>query len=159
LKGRFHEAAGHYQAALERYRDCGDRTGQGRTLARALCRLAGAEIELRSLDQAFDQLQLALQVFREEQDHHREAEALGQLGELSLRRGQLTQAAVFCAQSLAIYRRVDQPEGIAAGLRAVGEVNLRRGDYQQALRHLRQALTPGLVTARTSKPATTGGRR
>ena len=31
-RGRFRDAVGHYQAALERYRRCGDRVGQGRVL-------------------------------------------------------------------------------------------------------------------------------
>jgi hypothetical protein len=32
MKGRFGDAAGHYQAALERYQQCGDRAGQSQVL-------------------------------------------------------------------------------------------------------------------------------
>jgi ABC-type dipeptide/oligopeptide/nickel transport system ATPase subunit len=69
-----------------------------------------------------------------------EAGALEGMGELGVRRHQLTQAAGYFEQALNVYRHIDHPNGMAGALRNLGDVCLRRGQYQQAIGYLRDAL-------------------
>jgi tetratricopeptide (TPR) repeat protein len=79
-------------------------------------------------------------VLRDARHQLGEAGALERIGELSLRRGQVTQAADFFEQALAIYRRIENRGGVADVLGSLGEVRLRQSEYEQAIGYLRQAL-------------------
>ena len=150
MRGHFRDAAGHYQAALERYRQL-RRPGRrgpgpaqsrhhrapaaqppvsGRLLPPGHRRLRGRRGQPRRGARAGqprrrrDRAGLLRPggrapaarpagVPRREATSSARPRALERIGELSLRRGQLTQAADFFEQALAIYRRIGHPVGVA----------------------------------------------
>ncbi len=100
----YRSAADYYGQAIAAYDDVGDGVTRARAVA-DLCRRR--DRDWASYDQATTHLRRALQVLREAEDQLGEARALSWFGELSVRRGELAQAAVFFEQSLMIFRRVD----------------------------------------------------
>jgi len=73
-------------------------------------------------------------------DRTAEAEALINLGVLSLRQGSQPEAAARMQQSLALYRQAGDRPGEIRALGNVGIVHLQLGRYPEATRHLQQAL-------------------
>ena len=77
---------------------------------------------------------------RQTADRTAEAEALINLGVLSLRQGSQPEAAARMQQGLALYRQVGDRPGEIRALGNVGIVHIQLGRYAEATRHLQQAL-------------------
>jgi predicted ATPase/DNA-binding CsgD family transcriptional regulator len=75
---------------------------------------------------------------------HHIARALLTLGEISLHRGEVEQAATMLVRSLSLLRDVSNDEDMALALASLGEARRRQGDLAQA----RQFCSEGLVLSR-----------
>jgi DNA-binding SARP family transcriptional activator len=135
-KGRFHDAAGHYQAALERYCRYGDRTGQ----ARALANLGIAQQHLHDQQSAADYYRQAIAAYEEARDRRGVASVMcsfslveDELGSHDLAREHLK----FALQSFR-----DQQDQLreAEALAKMGILSLRRGQPRQAADYHQQSL-------------------
>ncbi len=136
-KGRFRDAADHFQDALERYRRCGDLVGQGRVL----CNLGHAEQDLRNFQSAAGYCSEAIAAFEDAGDRLGAARSLSRLGGIEIELGLLEEAAGHLQSALhVLHEENDQPRE-AEALGMTGHLALRRGQLTQAAVFFEQALT------------------
>jgi tetratricopeptide (TPR) repeat protein/transcriptional regulator with XRE-family HTH domain len=127
-KGRFRDAAGHYQAALELYLRCGDLAGQ----ARALNNLGVAEYSLNNLRSAAEYHREAAIVYEEAGDRLGVARALCKLGSAEIELGSLDQASVHLQLALQVFSDAKDEYREADVLGSLGELSRLRGQFTQA---------------------------
>jgi tetratricopeptide (TPR) repeat protein len=104
--GRYDEAAGHHQEALELFRQIGDRAGE----AEARNGLGETLLAAEQPDQARDQLSAALDLARQVGDGWQEGRACDGLARAAHAAGDLAQARRRWQQALARYQDVGAPE-------------------------------------------------
>jgi tetratricopeptide (TPR) repeat protein/transcriptional regulator with XRE-family HTH domain len=134
-QGRFMQASAHFEQALPRYREAGDRIGEARLLADL-----GFIGFLQGRDSAVGQMEQALDVFRNLKDPAGEARVLASLGSLHMRQGRYEQAADHLEQSAGLCQITGDRGCEARALGNLGEVKLRQGSYEEAGRHLERAV-------------------
>jgi DNA-binding SARP family transcriptional activator/Tfp pilus assembly protein PilF len=135
-QGRHHDAGGHFEQALVRYRETGDEAGQ----ARALNYLGLIDCQQGRYQQATGKLQQALALFAAAGDRTGEAYALSNLGVVERRQGRFQQAADHQLQALAVFREIPDRHGEATILDRLGLLCLRQGHHQRAASYHEQAL-------------------
>jgi tetratricopeptide (TPR) repeat protein len=134
--GHVSEAITIHTQALLASGHTGDRTAE----ANALVNLASVDLRQGRYEQASDQLQSALSLFRESGDQIGEARALANLGAADMLKGRYEQATAHLKQALPLLHKTGNQSGEAATLGYLGTVCLRQGRYQQAADFHQQAL-------------------
>ena len=134
--GHLSEAITIHTHALLASGHTGDRTAE----ATALVNLASVDLRQGRYEQASDQLQSALSLFREGGDQIGEARALANLGIADMLKGRYGQATAHLQQALPLLHKAGNRSGEAATLGHLGTVCLRQGRYQQAADYHQQAL-------------------
>ncbi|WP_309145604.1 AfsR/SARP family transcriptional regulator [Streptomyces malaysiensis] len=134
--GRYEEAYGHLERALELFTELGERGGQARTL-RALAFLSNRQ----------GRHQEALEHYRPALDHYRasahisgQASVLNEIGWTHVLRGEYEQALAHCRQAVELHRRIGDPSGEAAALDSLGYAYHHLGRYEHALSSYGRAL-------------------
>jgi tetratricopeptide (TPR) repeat protein/transcriptional regulator with XRE-family HTH domain len=135
-KGQFRDAAGHYRAALERYRGCGNRAGE----ARVLHNLGSTEHELHNHRSAVGYYGQATAAYQDAGDSLGAARTLPSLAAAETELGCYDQAAEHLRRALPILRDANDQGGQAQALEGIGRLNLRRGQLTQAAASFEQAL-------------------
>jgi Flp pilus assembly protein TadD len=138
LNGGYHTEAltvhGHGRRAAE---DGGDLAGQ----AHALVDAGVAQLRLGRLGPATDDLQPALELFRQIDDPSGQARALNGLGHALEQAGRFPAAIDTYDQALTLARQTDNRNGEAYALQGLADVEVQAGRYEPAGDHLRQALS------------------
>ncbi len=141
---RYLKSAGHYAEivsvntyARRAASDIGDRTAE----AEALNNITLVDLQQGRYEQAGDQLEQALSLYRKTGDRHGEARALGNLGILRYQQGHYQQAIVYQQRSLKLRRDGHDQAGEANTLNNLGIIQTRQGHYAEAADHLKQALS------------------
>ncbi len=134
--GHFSEAITIHTHALLASGHTGDRAAE----ATALVNIASADLRQGRYEQASDQLQSALSLFRESGDQAGEARALANLGVTDMLKGRYEQATAHLQQALPLLHNIGDQAGEAGTLGHLGTVCLRQGRYQQAADYHQQAL-------------------
>ncbi len=133
---QYQEARQSWEAALELFRELGDRTGE----SAALSKIGVAYIHQGQYDQALDYHQQALTIAREIGDRAEEAIALNGIGWVKVRRGEYAQALEHYQQALAIAREVGERLDEARSLQGLGSLYWSQGQHTQALEYYQQVL-------------------
>jgi DNA-binding SARP family transcriptional activator/Flp pilus assembly protein TadD/DNA-binding XRE family transcriptional regulator len=134
--GHFSEAITIHTHALLASGHTGDRIAE----ATALVNLASVDLRQGRYEQAGDQLQSALSLFREGGDQIGEARALANLGVADMLKGRYEQATAHLQLALPLLHKAGNRSGEATTLGHLGTVCLRQGRYQQAADYYQQAL-------------------
>jgi tetratricopeptide (TPR) repeat protein/transcriptional regulator with XRE-family HTH domain len=127
-RGRFHDAAGHFQAALERYQQCGNRKSE----ARALGNLGHMKSRLHDLRSAVGYYRAAIAAFEDAGDSLGAARALADLAGAQIELGSYDQAEEHLQRALPVLRHAKDQLREAGVLAWTGEINLRRGQLAHA---------------------------
>ncbi len=104
--------------ALELYQEIGNRMG----VARTLCSLAMAEVNLLQIESAHLRLEACLPVMEEQRDDYELGRALSALGSTAQRSGDLKQATIFLRRSVECYRSCRHLHGVALSLYRLGGI-------------------------------------
>jgi tetratricopeptide (TPR) repeat protein len=134
MKGRFGQAAAHYQAALGLYQP----GWPGR--ARVLCNLAQIEQQLRNDRSAARYYRQAITAFTAAADSWGATLALAGLAEAETELGRYAEAGRHLRRVLPAARAAGDHDVEATALEATGVLSLRRGQLTQAARYFTQAL-------------------
>ncbi|MEM9218954.1 MAG: tetratricopeptide repeat protein [Cyanobacteria bacterium P01_F01_bin.150] len=134
---QFRESLESSQAALDIFREIGDRAGEAYTL----WYLGDGHSSLGQYQQAIDLYEQALTIVREIGDRAGEAYTLWYLGDGHSSLGQYQQAIDRYEQALTIVREVDDRTGEGGILEDLGAAYGDLGQYQQAIDRYEQALT------------------
>ena len=134
--GRYDEATGHFEQALELFTRNGDRVGQ----ARALGNLGLVAERVGRYELATRHLERVLGLFRAIGDRTGEAHTLTNLGVVEERRGRLEQALDHHQQALELFRRSTDLVGEAHARTNLADVHTRLGRYGAAADHLHLVL-------------------
>jgi len=145
-KGRFHEAADYFHAALEHYRRSGDRSGE----ARAFRNLGAAEQELHNYRSAIGHYRQAITIFGDAGDSLSVTRILADLAGAEIELESYDDAAEHLEQCLRTLRKAGDERWEARALSRMGCLNLRRGQLNQAASRSEQAL---LIFRRLEDPA------
>lgn len=97
-------------------------------------------VAIGQFDEAQKHYETALTIAREINDHRQAGVALGQLGTLALRRGDLAEAGRRYAEALETFRALGEPQSEAVALHQLGRVAEEAGDWDEAERCYRQAV-------------------
>jgi tetratricopeptide (TPR) repeat protein len=146
MKGRFRDAADHYQGALQGYRRCGDRAGQ----ARALHNLGITEHRLHDYGSAAVYYREALAAFEDAADSLGVAGVLCSLSGAETELGSYDQASEHLQFALRVFREEKDEVREAESLDRIGDVCLGRGQLTEAAEYYQQALT---IRRRLRQPA------
>jgi len=106
----------------------------------ALHNLGRTHLRLGRFDDANDELQRALALVRQADDHGAEADTVQSIGLIHLERGQWDAAFDSFQRALALARAAGDRSLEARALGSLGEVTQYQGRYRVALDHVRQAL-------------------
>ncbi|MBD2001427.1 CHAT domain-containing protein [Leptolyngbya sp. FACHB-541] len=134
--GQWQAALQSWQAALEIYRDLGDRSGE----ISCLGNLGTIQSILGNYQQAIGFYQQALELAQELESLELEAKTLNNLGLAHFSLGQYERAIQFYQQALAIKQQIDGDQGEANSLGNLGLAYFYLGRYQQAIEFHQQAL-------------------
>ena len=134
-QGRYQDGTGHFQQALDLFRQAGDTGG----VARALCGLGNIDRLQGRYPQAAGLLQQALDLSRAAGDSAGAVLPLGNLGLVALRQGRRQQAADHLQQAVDLARQAGNLDGMASMLTELGVVTLHQGQHQRAATLHRQA--------------------
>jgi DNA-binding SARP family transcriptional activator/Tfp pilus assembly protein PilF len=146
MKGRFRDAACHYQAALEAYRQCGDLARQ----AAVLQNLGATEHELHDFRSAAGHCREAIAAYDDAGDSLGAAGALVTLATAETELGSYDQASRHFRRALPVLRDAQDEVGEAEALEGIGELSLCRGQLAQAAACYEQALA---IYRRIDNPA------
>jgi tetratricopeptide (TPR) repeat protein len=135
LKGHFRDAAGHFQAALERYGRCGDQAGQ----ARVLHNLGVTDQWLHDPRSAAAYFRRAVAGFERAGQRVGAALALADLADAETDLGNYDLAAEHLQHALPVLHDAEHQLGEAQVLARIGSLNLRRGQATEAADFYRQA--------------------
>jgi tetratricopeptide (TPR) repeat protein/transcriptional regulator with XRE-family HTH domain len=135
-KGQFRAAAGHYQAALERYCSCGDLAGQ----ARVLYNLGLAEHQLHNYRSAVRYCRQAIAAYEDAGDSLGVAVALSALSGAETELGSIDQASEHLQLALQVFRGQNDQLREAEALGRIGQLSLRRGELPEAAAFTEQSL-------------------
>ncbi len=122
--------------ALALYEEKGDRMG----VARTLCSLAIAELNLRQIDTAQQRLETCLPVLEAEQDAYELGRAFSTLGSVAQLQGDLSRARTLFQQSADSFRTCRHLHGVALSLYRLGGIAMVDGRYAEARRLFLDAL-------------------
>jgi DNA-binding SARP family transcriptional activator/tetratricopeptide (TPR) repeat protein len=122
-------------------RDAAEHTGDTAGTAQALASLGAAHMQLGRLNQAAEQLQQALGLYRQVNDLAGQARALGGLGTVDERQGHNGAALDHLQQALALHRQLGNRIGEARTLNNLAIVDGRLGRYEAAASHYEEALS------------------
>jgi DNA-binding SARP family transcriptional activator/tetratricopeptide (TPR) repeat protein len=136
MKGRFRDAAGHYQAALAIYCQRGDRAGQ----ARALLNLGTTEEQMHNHQPAADYFREAMAAYADAGDILGAARALAMLAAAEVELARYDEAGEHLRQALPVFRDLNDQVFEAQALERIGELSLRRGQLTQAATSFEHAL-------------------
>lgn len=115
-------------------------TGTGKdSEARTMNDFAGLYYQMGDLDRAEAMFRRALKVFREVGDIEGVTATSSNLGDVSLARGNLSDAANALSDAIPGYREIGDKDGVALALNDLGEVARFRGDLGGALATYQQA--------------------
>jgi tetratricopeptide (TPR) repeat protein/transcriptional regulator with XRE-family HTH domain len=137
MKGRFRDAAGHYQAALTCYRQCADPAGQ----AKVLRNLGIIEIQLHNLMSAIGYHRLAIHAYEDAGDTLGVARALVGLAGAEIELDAHEEARQHLQRALPVLRAAKYKAGEAEALSRMGALSLSCGQLAQAADYHGQALT------------------
>jgi DNA-binding SARP family transcriptional activator/tetratricopeptide (TPR) repeat protein len=135
-KGRFRDAADHFEDALALSRRCGDRIGHARIL-RNLC---NTELRLHNHGAAAAYYQQAIAASRDAGDSLGMARALVTLTDPDTWLGTYDQAAEQLRRALPVLRDAQDHTFEAQALERIGDLSLRSGELTQAPRYIEQAM-------------------
>ena len=147
---QFREALRSWQAALEIYREIGDRFGEGFTLNN----IGNVYQSQGDYPQALECYQQFLAINRDIGDRSDEAIILSNIAGVYQRQGDYPQALDYFQQSLAITRDIGDLSDEALVLNNIGGVYQSQGDYPQALDYFQQSLA---ITRQIGDRASEGG--
>jgi CHAT domain-containing protein/uncharacterized protein HemY len=133
---QFQAALQAWEAALNLYRQAGDRQGE----AMLLNNLGMVFRTLGEYQQAIEYYEQSLAIAREIQNRRGEANTLGNLGNVYLTLGQYQQAIDYYEPSLAIAREIQDRQEEAYTLNNLGVAFRSLGEYEQAIAYLEQHL-------------------
>ena len=133
--GRYHEAAGHLEQALDLAGGAGAEAEQGR----ALLGLGIVYWHLGDLDGTLHSGQQALDLYRRTGDEIGQARVLGNLANVHRRLGNYPEALAYGHEALEIFRAVGDPAGTANVLCSSGAVLEVLGRLDEALAALTEA--------------------
>ncbi len=136
-KGQFRDAVGHYQAALERYRQCGDRVGQGRILQN----LGITEHQLHNYRSATGYYREAMAAYKDARDRLGVAGTLANLASAEAELGLHDEAVEHLRRALPVFRDEKDRFREAETLSRMGDLSLRRGQLTEAVGFFEQSLT------------------
>jgi tetratricopeptide (TPR) repeat protein len=136
MKGRFAQATGRFERALEIARHTGDTAAEWHTLAALgfICRVG------RRYEKATEYYGSALDVARAVGDRTGEAHALRSLGHLHRLQGRYDRAVEVYGPALDLARSIGDPIAEHNTLYGLGLVDLAKGRPEQALGHFEQAV-------------------
>jgi hypothetical protein len=137
---------GHARRAA---RHTADRIGE----AHALRGLGAAHLNLARYEQAIDDYEQALALFRQAGDRTSEARALDNLGTVHTRLGQPGQATEYHREAITLFRDSDDRYGEAWALNGLGEAALAAGHGTDAVAHHIAALAAASETRGTDQLA------
>jgi tetratricopeptide (TPR) repeat protein len=135
-QGQFPEALATFQQALTRFREIGDRSGEGKTLNN----LGSVYDNLGQYPKAIEFYQQALAIIREVRNHAVEGTILSNLGSVYDNLGQYPKAIEFYQQALAMIQEVGDKSGEGTILNNLGLVYDNLGQYPKAIEFYQQAL-------------------
>jgi DNA-binding SARP family transcriptional activator len=144
-RGRFRDAADHYQAALKQHRQRGDRAGQ----AAVFYNLGVTEHYLHNFRPAADYYREAAAAFRDTGDHLHTAAALCTLSGVEIELEYYEQAAEHLQQALPVFRAEKDQAREAEALTRMGDLGVRRGQLTEAADFYEQSLA---IYRRTDNP-------
>ena len=124
------------QAALELYREAGDRQG----VARCLDNLGYAAVCMGDYDDAVGLHEQSAAISRELGNHQGVAAATINLANLALNQGDPARASALADEALQLSRTVDYEEGVLVSLLDIGLAQLGLGDDDRAAAMLSEAL-------------------
>lgn len=130
------EGLNFHRQALAKYREIGNRSGEGS----ALSNIASLLVTRGELDTAHTAYLQALELRRAAKDRWAETVVLSNLGEIALQRGQLEEARRYFEQSLQLNHEIGNRQGVGGNLGNLGVTALQRGDYVAASELLEQSL-------------------
>jgi tetratricopeptide (TPR) repeat protein/DNA-binding XRE family transcriptional regulator len=136
LKGRFGDAAVHYQMALECYSRCGDRAGE----ARVLNNLGITEQRLHNHQSAARYHRQAIAAYEDAGDGFGAARALAELASVETALELLDDAAEHLQRALRAFRDARDRAREAEVLSRIGELSLRRGQLAEAAGYFERSL-------------------
>ncbi|MEU4906855.1 tetratricopeptide repeat protein, partial [Streptomyces sp. NPDC022067] len=134
--GRYDEADGHLERALELFGKLGEGDGRARTL-RAMAFLANARGRHQ---RALDHYGPALDHYRASAHLSGQASVLNEIGWTHILRGAYERALTHCRQAVELHRRIGDSAGEAAALDSVGYAYHHMGRYEHALTSYRRAV-------------------
>lgn len=134
--GEFHTALDHQNSALRRYREIGDRWGEGS----ALNNIGNSYLHLSRYDEALACYRASIECRRAVGDRQGEGNALGNIGVIHTHLGRFDEALRHHNQAIELYRAIGDRRDEANALNNVGDVLTRIGTADEALRYQRQAL-------------------
>ncbi|MBN1920659.1 MAG: tetratricopeptide repeat protein [Anaerolineae bacterium] len=130
------EGLNFHRQALAKYREIGNRSGEGS----ALSNIASLLVTRGELDTARTAYLQTLELRRAAKDRWAETVVLSNLGEIALQRGQFEEARSYFEQSLQCNREIGNRQGVGGNLGNLGITALQRGDYVAAYELLEQSL-------------------
>jgi predicted ATPase len=134
--GRSTEALEHFQEALSRHREVGNRLVEGSTLRN----LGNLHREQGRTSEALEHYQKALVIAREVGNKRGEGVALGSLGNLHKAQGRILEALEHYQQAVAIFRGVGDGRGEGVNIGNLGDLLSSQGDLVNGGTHLRDAI-------------------
>ncbi|MEU7625082.1 BTAD domain-containing putative transcriptional regulator [Streptomyces hygroscopicus] len=134
--GRYDEAYGHLERALELFAELDEGDGRARTL-RALAFLCNTQGRHQ---RALDHYRPALGLYHASAHLSGQASVLNEIGWTHVLRGEYEHALARCRQAVELHRRIGDSAGEAAALDSVGYAYHHLGRYEQALTSYRRAL-------------------
>jgi DNA-binding SARP family transcriptional activator len=139
MKGRYRDAAGHYESALQHYRNGGDKSGE----ARVLHNLGVGKHLLDNHQSAAGYLREAIAAYEDARDGLGAARALADLAAAETELGCYDHAAEHLQRALPLLREAKDEVREAIALGRIGELNLCRGQLTAAADFFEQALAIG----------------
>ena len=140
---QFREAVQSWEAALQTYREIGDRNGE----ANSLRNLGGAYSLIGEYQRAIELFEQSLAMDRESRDRNREATSIMGLGIAYFSQGEYERAIELFEQSFAVYREIGNAIGEAAALGNLGNAYSSLGQYERAIDFAKQSLALKQETA------------
>jgi DNA-binding winged helix-turn-helix (wHTH) protein/tetratricopeptide (TPR) repeat protein len=123
------------ESARRSYAAAGDRNDEARTLND----YAGLYYQLGDIDRAEKMFQEALAIFRKMGNIEGLTYVNGNLGDISLAKGNLDGAAHALLDTIPGYEEMGDKDGLALTLNDLGEVDRKRGDLKNALKNYEKA--------------------
>ncbi|MDX2245565.1 MAG: tetratricopeptide repeat protein [Bacteroidia bacterium] len=134
--GEYSRALKCYEENLPRYREIGDKSGEGPTLNN-LSQIFQARGDYET---ALQYLEQSLRIAREIGDKSGEGTTLNNISGIYQARGDYETALQYLEQSLRIAREIGDKSGEGRTLNNLSQIFQARGDYETALQYLEQSL-------------------